>query len=148
MFTQKADIDALRSCLEPKGVREAALARAWEFYSDALGGTGVLRDNGDAEMAAPEPEPIALPPSSDTWEAAVTEALRNAQFERFLKVCILLKSSIRTVRAIGMIHNMHAPLHCLEAAPASPGKGMYIRKHVCRVLLQSLLWFYRGEDDA
>jgi hypothetical protein len=86
MFTRKADIDALRGCLEPKGVREAALARAWEFYSDALGGNGALRENGDAEMAAPHPEPIALPPSSDSREAGVTEALRDAQFERFLKV--------------------------------------------------------------
>lgn len=98
MFTQKADIDALRSCLEPKGAREAALARAWEFYSDALEGCGendAMRENGAAEnclveMAPPQPDAVSLPPSSDTWEDGVKEGLRDAQFERFLKVPDLL----------------------------------------------------------
>lgn len=86
MFTQKADIDILRTFLEPKGVREAALSRAWEFHSDALGANGALRENGGAEPAQSPPEPFVLPPSSDKWAAGVKEGLCDAQFKRFLKV--------------------------------------------------------------
>lgn len=93
MFTQKPHIDALRRCLEPKGVREAALARAWEFYSDALAGSGAYRENGSAEMAARQPEPIALPPSTDAWEPGVKERLYEEQFQRFLKVLPLASLS-------------------------------------------------------
>ena len=86
MFTRKGDIDALRDCLEPKGVREAALSRAWEFYSDALGGSHVAGENGAEEMEPPRPDAISLPASADLWAPGVAEGLREAQFQRFLKV--------------------------------------------------------------
>lgn len=81
MFTSFSDVESIRATLEPKGAREAALARTCDFCAQPML-AALRRGDGDAAV----PTPLTLPAGPAEWPREGLARLQEAQFARFLRV--------------------------------------------------------------
>lgn len=81
MLVAFKDIEAIRATLEPKGAREAALARTCDFCAQPM--AAALRSGHDSAAA---PDPFALREGPEDWPPQVLAQLQERQFARFLRV--------------------------------------------------------------